>query len=93
MDRKKAVLLLSGGLDSTTLLALATRQGYAIHALSFQYGQRHQAEVAAARKIASEYRVVQHVFTDIDIRLFGGSAHPSVIDVPKNRRIHEDGCR
>jgi len=90
MDRKKAVLLLSGGLDSTTLLALATRQGYAIHALSFQYGQRHQAEVAAARKIASEYRVVQHVVTDIDLRVFGGSALTSDIDVPKNRVVDEE---
>lgn len=90
MDRKKAVLLLSGGLDSTTLLALATSQGYAIHALSFQYGQRHQAEVAAARKIASEYRVVQHVVTDIDLRVFGGSALTSDIDVPKNRVVDEE---
>ncbi|HZJ01922.1 MAG TPA: 7-cyano-7-deazaguanine synthase QueC [Gemmatimonadaceae bacterium] len=90
MDRKKAVLLLSGGLDSTTLLALATSQGYAIHALSFQYGQRHQAEVAAARKIASEYRVVQHVVANIDLRVFGGSALTSDIDVPKNRVVDEE---
>ena len=90
MDRKKAVLLLSGGLDSTTLLALATSQGYAIHALSFQYGQRHAAEVAAAQKIASHYGVVQHVVTDIDLRVFGGSALTSEIDVPKNRIVDEE---
>ena len=90
MDRKKAVLLLSGGLDSTTLLALAASQGYAIHALSFRYGQRHQAEVAAAQKIASHYGVVQHVVTDIDLRVFGGSALTSDIDVPKNRVVDEE---
>lgn len=89
MDRKKAVLLLSGGLDSTTLLALATSEGYAIHALSFRYGQRHQAEVAAARKIASRYCVVQHVVTEIDLRVFGGSALTSDMDVPKNRPADE----
>ena len=90
MNRKKAVLLLSGGLDSTTLLALAASQGYAIHALSFRYGQRHQVEVAAARKIASHYGVVQHVVTDIDLRVFGGSALTSDIDVPKNRVVDEE---
>jgi 7-cyano-7-deazaguanine synthase len=90
MDRKNAVLLLSGGLDSTTLLALATSQGYAIHALSFRYGQRHAAELAAARKIASHYGVVQHVITDIDLRVFGGSALTSDIDVPKNRIMDEE---
>ena len=89
MDRGKAVLLLSGGLDSTTLLALATSQGYAIHALSFSYGQRHAAELAAARKIASHYGVVQHVVTDIDLRVFGGSALTSDIEVPRNRELDD----
>jgi len=89
MDRGKAVLLLSGGLDSTTLLALATSQGYAIHALSFRYGQRHAAELAAARKIASHYGVVQHVITDIDLRVFGGSALTSDIEVPRNRQLDD----
>ena len=89
MNRGKAVLLLSGGLDSTTLLALATSQGYAIHALSFRYGQRHAAELAAARKIATYYGVVQHVVTDIDLRVFGGSALTSDIDVPKNRVVDD----
>lgn len=90
MDRRKAVLLLSGGLDSTTLLALAASEGYAIHALSFRYGQRHAAELAAARKIADYYGVVQHVITDIDLRAFGGSALTSDIEVPKDRALDEN---
>lgn len=89
MNRGKAVLLLSGGLDSTTLLALARSEGYAIHALSFRYGQRHAAELAAARKIAARYEVVQHVVTDIDLRIFGGSALTSDIEVPKDRVVDE----
>lgn len=89
MNRGKAVLLLSGGLDSTTLLALARSEGYAIHALSFRYGQRHAAELAAARKIAAHYDVVQHVVTDIDLRIFGGSALTSDIEVPKDRVVDE----
>src|SRR3989337_1327213 len=90
MDQKKAVLLLSGGLDSTTLLALAISEGYAVHALSFSYGQRHSAEIAAARKIAERYHVVQHVVTDIDLRAFGGSALTADIAVPKDE---EPGMR
>jgi 7-cyano-7-deazaguanine synthase len=89
MDRKKAVLLLSGGLDSTTLLALATSEDYAVYALSFRYGQRHATEIAAARKIAAAYGVVQHVVTDIDLRAFGGSALTSSIDVPKDRAVED----
>jgi 7-cyano-7-deazaguanine synthase len=87
MDQTKAVLLLSGGLDSTTLLALASSQGYAVHALSFRYGQRHSAEISAAQKIASRYGAVQHVITDIDLRAFGGSALTSDIEVPKDRLV------
>ena len=89
MDHKKAVLLLSGGLDSTTLLALVSSQGYRVHALSFRYGQRHSAEISAARKIAGRYGVVQHVVTDIDLRAFGGSALTAEIDVPKDRPVDE----
>jgi 7-cyano-7-deazaguanine synthase len=89
MNRTKAVLLLSGGLDSTTLLALARSEGYAIHALSFRYGQRHSAELAAARKIAAHYDVVQHVVTDIDLRVFGGSALTADIEVPKDRVVDD----
>lgn len=85
--KKQAVLLLSGGLDSTTLLALATSQDYAIHALSFRYGQRHSTEIAAAEKIARRYGVVQHVVTEIDLRVFGGSALTSDIEVPRDRPV------
>ena len=89
MNREKAVLLLSGGLDSTTLLALATSEGHAVHALTFRYGQRHSAEIDAARKIAAHYRVVQHAIADIDLRMFGGSALTADVEVPKNRSVHE----
>lgn len=89
MNNGKAVLLLSGGLDSTTLLALARSEGYAIHALSFRYGQRHAAELAAARKIAARYEAVQHVVTDIDLRIFGGSALTSDLEVPKDRVVDD----
>jgi 7-cyano-7-deazaguanine synthase len=87
MERKKAVLLLSGGLDSTTVLALATAENYEVHALSFSYGQRHAGEIDAARKIAARYNVVQHVVAEIDLRVFGGSALTSDIEVPKDRPI------
>ena len=80
-----AVLLLSGGLDSTTLLALATKEGYEINALTFRYGQRHGVEIDRARRIADQYRVARHVVADIDLRQFGGSALTSDIAVPKDR--------
>ena len=80
-----AVLLLSGGLDSTTLLALATREGFVVHAMSFRYGQRHAHELDAARAIAEKYGVARHVIVDIDLRVFGGSALTADIEVPKDR--------
>jgi 7-cyano-7-deazaguanine synthase len=83
--RPNAVLLLSGGLDSTTLLALATRDGYAVHAMSFRYGQRHEHELIAARAVAAKYGVTRHVVVEIDLRVFGGSALTADIDVPKDR--------
>src|SRR5215217_8251111 len=67
---RPAVLLFSGGLDSTTLLALASAEGYAIHALTFRYGQRHAHEVEAARRLADRFSVRQHVVADIDLRMF-----------------------
>ncbi len=91
MDPKKAVILLSGGLDSTTVLAIATAEGCSVHALSFNYGQRHAGEIAAARKIAAHYGVVQHVVADIDLRVFGASALTSRIDVPKDRSLDNSG--
>src|SRR5688572_16978484 len=89
MDRNKAVLLLSGGLDSTTLLALATSEGHAVHALSFRYGQRHSAEIDAARKVAARYNVVQHAIANIDLRMFGGSALTADVGVPKDRPMND----
>ena len=80
-----AVLLLSGGLDSTTVLALATSERYDIHALTFRYGQRHQHEVEAARRIAERYGVTRHVVVDIDLRVFGGSSLTADQPVPKDR--------
>jgi 7-cyano-7-deazaguanine synthase len=87
-----AVVLLSGGLDSTTLLALASAEGYAIHALTFRYGQRHAHEVAAARRVAERFAVRQHVVADIDLRLFGGSALTADVPVPKDRSLSELGA-
>lgn len=80
-----AVLLLSGGLDSATVLAWATRAGYAVHALSFRYGQRHHLELERARALASHWGVARHVVCDIDLRQFGGSALTGDIAVPKDR--------
>jgi 7-cyano-7-deazaguanine synthase len=86
-----AVLLLSGGLDSTTLLALATRAGYAVNALTFRYGQRHGIEIDRARAIADKWKVARHVVADIDLRLFGGSALTSDVAVPKDRDAAQMG--
>lgn len=80
-----AVVLLSGGLDSTTVLALATQAGYAVNALTFRYGQRHDIEITRAQQIAARWKVARHVVCDIDLRLFGGSALTAEIDVPKDR--------
>ena len=88
--RLPAVVLLSGGLDSTTLLALAQREGYAAHALTFRYGQRHAHEIEAARRVAERWGVVRHEIVDIDLRVFGGSALtvPGV-EIPKDRGADE----
>jgi 7-cyano-7-deazaguanine synthase len=82
---KKAVVLLSGGVDSATVLALAKRAGFEVYALSFDYGQRHRHELAAARRVAAGLGVSRHVVATIDLRTFGGSALTSDIDVPKDR--------
>ena len=82
---RPAVLLLSGGLDSTTMLALAVQQGFDVHAMTFRYGQRHSSEIDAARRVAHAYGVLDHVVADIDLRTFGGSALTADIDVPKDR--------
>jgi 7-cyano-7-deazaguanine synthase len=85
----KAICLLSGGLDSTTCLALALRQGYECYALSFDYGQRHRIELESARRVAAAMEVKQHVIMPIDLRVFGGSALTADIDVPKSRGVAE----
>jgi 7-cyano-7-deazaguanine synthase len=83
---KKAVVLLSGGLDSATTLALARAEGFACHALTFRYGQRHGREVEAARQVARSLGAVEHRIVEIDLRVFGGSAlTDSQIQVPKDR--------
>ena len=87
--RRPAVLLLSGGLDSTTLLALARRDGFAVHALTFRYGQRHAHEIEAARRVAAAWGVARHEIVDIDLRTFGGSALTSGTPVPKDRDAGE----
>lgn len=86
-----AVILLSGGLDSTTTLAIALAEGFSPHALSFRYGQRHQAELASAKRIAEVMGVADHLIADIDLRRFGGSALTSDLDVPKARSLDEMG--
>jgi 7-cyano-7-deazaguanine synthase len=88
---KPAVLLLSGGLDSTTLLALAARDGYAVNALTFRYGQRHGLEIDRARDAAARYGATRHVIADIDMRQFGGSALTADIAVPKDRSAGDLG--
>lgn len=83
----KAVVLLSGGLDSTTVLAKAVKDGFAIHALTFRYGQRHSAEIDAATRIAGSFAVERHQIVDIDLTVFGGSALTADIAVPKDRDL------
>jgi len=80
---KPAVCLLSGGLDSATCLAFARREGFACHALTIDYGQRHRVELESARKVASSIGVVKHLIVPIDLRTFGGSALTDDLDVPK----------
>ena len=86
---KPAVVLLSGGLDSATVLAIARSQGFAVSALSFSYGQRHSLELEAARRVAQSIGVVNHRVASIDLRVFGGSALTDDIAVPKGRAMEE----
>ena len=85
----KAVILLSGGLDSTTCLAIAKNQGFELYALTFNYGQRHDFELKSAQKIVDQYQVKNHSVVDIDLAQFGGSALTDEIDVPKDRSESE----
>jgi 7-cyano-7-deazaguanine synthase len=86
---KPAVVLLSGGIDSTTTLAIASAEGYEGYALSFDYGQRHQTETEAARRVADSLGAKEHRVAKIDLRVFGGSALTDDIDVPKQRSEKE----
>ena len=84
---KPAVVLLSGGLDSATTLAICMQESFAAHALSFHYGQRHAVEVIAAKRVAASLGAREHRIVEIDLRVFGGSALTDEIDVPKNSDV------
>ncbi|HYV05251.1 MAG TPA: 7-cyano-7-deazaguanine synthase QueC [Blastocatellia bacterium] len=88
-SKKRAVVLLSGGLDSATALAIALADGFEVYAMSFQYGQRHSIELASAKQLAEAYAVEEHLVVDIDLRAIGGSALTDHIDVPKRRSNFE----
>ena len=88
---RKAVVLLSGGVDSTTTLAIAREQGFEPYALTLAYGQRHAGEIESARRVARAMGVAHHVVTSIDLRAFGGSALTADIAVPKDRSAAEIG--
>ena len=86
---RPAVVLLSGGLDSATALAIARNDGFDCHALSFRYGQRHAVELESAAKVAATIHVRQHVIANIDLREFGGSALTADLEVPKHDNVDE----
>lgn len=88
---RPAVVLLSGGLDSATVAAVALREGYDVSALSFRYGQRHALEIEAAARVARHFAIGRHQVVDIDLRAFGGSALTADIPVPKDRSEEEIG--
>jgi 7-cyano-7-deazaguanine synthase len=91
MIRPKAVVLLSGGMDSTTTAAIARSRGFDVHALTFRYGQRHGVELAAARKVVQQLGITHHVVLDIDLRVFGGSALTADLPVPKDTPMDDIG--
>lgn len=88
-NKKKAVVLCSGGLDSATVMAIAKNDGYDIYALSFRYGQRHEIEIEASRRVAESIGVKEHLVLNIDLGCMGGSALTDKIDVPKSETLSE----
>jgi 7-cyano-7-deazaguanine synthase len=90
-ERPRAVVLLSGGLDSTTALAVAKAEGFTPYAMSFRYGQRHAVELDSARRVAQALGVAEHVMVEIDLRAIGGSALTADLPVPKGRSPAEMG--
>jgi len=89
VSEKRAVVLLSGGLDSTTVATVAKQQGFAVYALSFDYGQNHRIELEYAARVAAALGVVRHAVVKVDLRAFGGSALTSDVAVPKGRSVEE----
>jgi 7-cyano-7-deazaguanine synthase len=89
--QRSAVVLLSGGLDSTTALAVAQAEGFHPYAITFRYGQRHLVEIEAARRVAARAGVAEHIIVDFDLRLIGGSALTSDLAVPKGRALEAMG--
>jgi 7-cyano-7-deazaguanine synthase len=89
MARKKAVILLSGGVDSATAAAIAQQDDFDLYALTFRYGQRHEREIEAAKRVVAWLRVREHLTIDCDLRAFGGSALTDRIQVPKGRSVSD----
>src|SRR3954471_12473065 len=92
-EQPKAVVLLSGGMDSATTAAIAQSRGFDLHALTFRYGQRHAVELEAARRVARHLGIRRHIVLDIDLRPFGGSALTGELAVPKDTPLDEIGQR
>lgn len=88
---RPAVVLLSGGLDSSTVLAIAQSEGYEVSAISFRYGQRHQMELSCAARIAERAQVARHIVVGIDLSQFGGSALTAPLPVPKHQSVEDIG--
>jgi 7-cyano-7-deazaguanine synthase len=93
MTKPKAVVLLSGGMDSATTAAIALNEGFEVHALSFHYGQRHAAELDAARRVASQLGIRSHIVLDIDLRAIGGSALTGELPLPRDTPLDQIGDR